>query len=89
MQNGKVVAVKRERGFAFVETLDTRETFFTHFSKFVSEKDFEELRVGDRVQFVRARDTKGRSLAVDVVVEVAGENTKQDGKTNANEPKSA
>jgi cold shock CspA family protein len=65
---GKVFSVVPERGFAFVQIVgegDTAKDIFTHFSRLKNRK---RLYVDDRVEFTIGRDTKGREIAVDVVV---------------------
>lgn len=65
---GRVFSVVPERGFAFVQIVgegDTARDIFTHFSRLKNRK---RLYVDDRVEFTIGRDTKGREIAVDVVV---------------------
>ena len=61
---GRIVSMKRESGYCFLESLDGHaDRVFCHITSFVSRADWDVADVDDRVSFVRSKAPDGRLRA--------------------------
>ncbi len=70
MAEGVIVRLIRDRGFGFIRTEPEGEEIFFHATA-VADGRFDTLQEGQRVQFDRVRDPRGRGMRAENVRLVA------------------